>query len=249
MILRRIIEEKRKGHKSVAMLIDPDKIDETRLLELCGVLKKSNISFILVGGSLITSDNLDFTVKTLKEKTGLPIILFPGNSLHICHHADAILLLCLISGRNPEYLIGQHVLAAPFLINSPLEIISTAYMLVDGGKPTTVSYISNTTPLPSDKPDIAAATAMAGELIGMKINYLDAGSGASNCIHSSIIKKVRKHTINPLIVGGGIDSIQKIENAFESGADIIVIGNAFERNPDFFFEVNQYISERNLSHA
>jgi putative glycerol-1-phosphate prenyltransferase len=161
----------------------------------------------------------------------VPVVLFPGSNLYIHSDADGILFLSLISGRNPEFLIGQHVVAAPLLKASGLEILPTGYMLVDGGKPTTVSYISNTQPIPADKADIAACTAMAGEMLGQQLLYLDAGSGAENPVSPGMISAVKKATSLPLLAGGGIRSGEQARNAWEAGADCIVIGNVLESNP------------------
>ncbi len=190
-----------------------------------------------MGGSLLTTDNLTQTVNICKANTTIPVILFPANSLHIDNGADAILFLSLISGRNPEFLIGQHILAAPALKRSKLEILPTGYILVDTGKPTTVTYISNTTPIPYEKDSIAACTALAGEFLGLKLIYMDGGSGAEKPISKSMIKAVCATIDVPLIVGGGINSVEKAKNALEAGADIIVVGNALEKSPELLKEI------------
>jgi putative glycerol-1-phosphate prenyltransferase len=182
---------------------------------------------------------MDMVLDTLKRVDTIPNVLFPGNSLHINKKADGILLLSLLSGRNPDYLIGQHVLAAPALKRSDLEIIPTAYLLIDGGTQTTASYISNTTPIPNNKPDIAVATVMAGEMLGLKLNYLDAGSGAQNPVHPELIDQVKRHSSNALLVGGGINTIEKAEAALNAGADIIVVGNATEKDPNFIIQLGE----------
>jgi len=171
-------------------------------------------------------------VEVLKKQTTIPVLIFPGSNLHIHSEADGILLLSLISGRNPELLIGQHVIAAPILRNSGLEILPTGYMLVESGKSTTVSYISNTQPIPSDKEDIAVCTAMAGEMLGLQLIYLDGGSGAQNPVPAKMISAVRRSISVPLIVGGGINSGIKAEQAWNAGATFVVIGNGLESNPD-----------------
>lgn len=237
MVLKKIIENKEKKKKSIGVLLDPDKLDYAILANWAKLLNQYPVDFILVGGSLISSDFMAKSIAFLKKETQLPVILFPGNSLHIDPQADAILFLSLISGRNPEFLIGQHVLSAPALKRSQLEILPTGYMLVDGGKATTVSYISNTTPLPNDKPDVAAATAMAGEMLGLKLLYLDAGSGAENPVDQYIIRAVQSNTTAPLIVGGGINSAEKAYNAWKAGADVVIVGNALEKDPDFLNEL------------
>lgn len=167
------------------------------------------------------------------------MILFPGNSFQLSYNADALLLLSLISGRNPELLIGKHVMVAPYLKISPLEIIPTGYILIDGGKVSSVQYISNTAPIPADKNDIAACTALAGEMLGLKLIYLDAGSGANNPISSEMISTVSAQIQVPLIVGGGIKTPAKIIENFRAGADLVVIGNAVEKNPNFIGEIGQ----------
>jgi phosphoglycerol geranylgeranyltransferase len=240
-----LLEKKRNGQKSFAVLLDPDKLD----VETCGRLVnlgiESKIDYFFVGGSLLTDDNLHAIVKTIKNHSDIPVILFPGNYLQIDESANAILLLSLISGRNPDYLIGQHVTAAPLLKKSGLEILSTGYMLVECGKQTTVSYISNTTPIPYDKPSVAACTAMAGEMLGLKLLYLDGGSGALNPVSPKMISAVRKHVEIPLIVGGGINSSQKAMDALSAGADMIVIGNGIEKDPKLLVEVSEKIHELN----
>jgi putative glycerol-1-phosphate prenyltransferase len=230
-------------------LLDPDKLNPEILEERIASINKSAVDYVFVGGSLISTDNMSFVLAELKEKIFVPKIIFPGNGLHINDLADGILLLSLISGRNPDFLIGQHVISAPILKRSKLEKISTGYMLIDGGNPTTVSYISNTIPLPNNKPDIAAATAIAGEMLGLNLIYLDAGSGAQIPVSEAIISSVKKNIEVPLIVGGGINTIQKASKALAAGADIIVVGNAIENNPSFLSEVAQLIESYNLSEA
>ncbi len=222
-----IIKNKAKGKKLFAVLIDPDKFESVE------VIKKANragVDFIMVGGSLLSNGSFENCIQTIKKNTTIPIIIFPGNHLQISKNAAAILLLSLISGRNPELLIGKHVIAAPLIKASNLEVLSTGYMLIESGKQTAASYISNTNPIPADKNDIAVCTAMAGEQLGLKLIYMDAGSGAQNVIPADMIKKVSKNITIPLIIGGGIDSPKKALLACQSGADIIVVGNAIEKN-------------------
>jgi phosphoglycerol geranylgeranyltransferase len=230
-------------HKGIAILIDPDKVTEASLNELIINSLRAKIDLFLVGGSLISSNNMDMVLETLKSVEKIPSVLFPGNSLHINNKADGILLLSLLSGRNPDYLIGQHVLAAPALKRSNLEIIPTAYLLIDGGRQTTASYISNTTPIPNNKPDIAVATAMAGEMLGLQLTYLDAGSGAQNPVHQELIKQVKQNISTPLIVGGGINTIEKAQSALKAGADMIVVGNATEKDPSFIMELGDLVRQ------
>lgn len=227
-----------RGKRGLAVLLDPDKVDEQSLSELIINALSVQVDLFLVGGSLISSDKMDWLLEQL-ENVPVPTLLFPGNAQHIHPKADGILLLSLISGRNPDFLIGQHVIAAHALKRSGLAIIPTGYMLVDGGKQTTASYISNTTPLPNNKPDIAAATALAGELLGLKMLYLDAGSGAAEPVNPALIRGVKAVTSLPLFVGGGINTIEKALSAYEAGADLIVIGNALEKDPSFLQQLGE----------
>lgn len=221
------------GKKLLAVLIDPDKASENHLKQLLSEKALCKVDFIFVGGSVLTSGSIDNTIKLIKRFTEIPCIIFPGSPDQICKDADGILLLALVSGRNPELLIGKHVESALRLKQSNLDIISTAYILIDGGAPTTVSYISGTTPIPADKPGLAAMTALAGEQLGKDVIYMDAGSGAKNPISSEIIETVRNYVSNPIIVGGGIRSVEGIRSAWDAGADVVVIGNRLEEDPDF----------------
>lgn len=237
-ILQHNLQERRKAF---AVLLDPDKVEFLSFPFLLAESVRHGVDFFFVGGSLITRYAADEIIKAIHEHTSIPVILFPGNSLHIEPSADAILLLSLISGRNPELLIGQHVVAAPLLKRSQLEIVPTGYMLVESGRATTVSYISNTTPIPHDKPSVAACTAMAGELLGLQVMYLDAGSGAQKPVSPEMISAVRKAVDTPIIVGGGINSLSKAQAALEAGADVIVVGNGIEQNPDLLPEIAQLV--------
>ncbi len=216
--------------KQIALLIDPDKTDAKKLNTTIALAEKVGIDFYLVGGSLLFKNTLDETVAIIKKKSKKKVYLFPGNPSQISNKADGILLLSLISGRNPELLIGNHVHAAPILKKSKLLIIPTGYILIDSGAQTTVSYISNTTPIPANKPEIALCTAIAGELLGLQTIYLEAGSGALNPVAIPTIKLVKKNINVPLIVGGGIRNIQQIQQAFDAGADVVVVGTAIENN-------------------
>lgn len=229
-----ISEHKAKGKKQFAILIDPDKFESDDLLELAS---ECNVDIIMVGGSILTNGNFEKSIQRIKNKSKIPVIIFPGNNLQISKNADAILLLSLISGRNPEMLIGNHVIAAPNLKSSGLEIIPTGYMLIESGKQTAALYMSNTFPIPSDKEDIASCTAMAGEMLGLKLIYLDAGSGAENCVTEKMISKVKASIDIPLIVGGGINSSDKALRACKAGADIIVVGNALEKDKNLLQEI------------
>ena len=241
-ILNKIIKAKEEGKKQIAVLIDPDKLNSSELIKLISKINTSPINYILVGGSLLSSDQMDEYISIIKENIRIPVIIFPGSVHQISNKADGILFLSLISGRNPEFLIGSQVVAAPLLKRSKLEVLSTGYVLVDSGVQTTASYISNTTPLPRDKADIAVATALASEMIGHKLLYLDGGSGAKLEVPSNMIAAVKKNIDIPLIVGGGINTKEKLETAFNSGADIVVIGTAIEKNQEFLDDVVEVIS-------
>ncbi|MFV0606907.1 MAG: geranylgeranylglyceryl/heptaprenylglyceryl phosphate synthase [Niabella sp.] len=236
-----LTEKKQKGQKSFAVLIDPDGVDANSLDNILNISQNAGVDYFFVGGSLVLSNHLDEVIQQIKSNSNIPVILFPGSPSQVSKYADALLYLSLISGRNPELLIGQHVVSAPFVKGSGLEIISTGYIVVDGGAPTTVSYISNATPIPSDKNDIAVCTAMAGEMLGMKLIYMDAGSGAKNPITSDMIQAVAKNVDVPLIVGGGITNPEKAYRNCKAGADIIVIGNAIEKDAALIKEVSSAI--------
>lgn len=236
---------KATGQKSLALLIDPDKADQESLSILLNRVTTYPVDFFFVGGSLITNYSHARVIATIRQHSQVPVVLFPGNPLHIDASADAILFLSLISGRNPEFLIGQHVVSAPLLRKSGLEILPTGYMLVDGGAQTTVSYISGTTPLPHDKPDVAACTALAGEMLGLQLMYLDAGSGARKPVSANMIRAVSTTVAVPVVVGGGINSGEKAYDALQAGADLIVVGNGIEQNPDLLAQLSGVIQSIN----
>jgi phosphoglycerol geranylgeranyltransferase len=227
----------RSGKKQLAVLIDPDHSGEKQLQRLCRDAVRYQVDYFFIGGSLLLNGNLSSTLKILRKNCAIPLILFPGNSMQIDAKADAILLLSLISGRNAELLIGQHVHAAPLLKKSKLEIIPTGYILIDGGKPTSVSYVSNTLPIPNNKPAIALCTALAGEQLGLQCIYLEAGSGAEIAVNAELITAVRKEISVPLIVGGGIRTSEQAHSTWRAGADIIVIGSALEKNTQLLKEL------------
>ncbi len=227
-IYNSIIKDKKRGKKSLVILIDPDKINLKKIDKLADKIHQSGANYVFVGGSLLSDNSFEKTVEQLKKSLKIPVIIFPGNNLQISKYADAILFLSLISGRNPEYLIGQQVTVAPLLAKTKLEVISTGYILIESGKTTSVEYISNTKPIPQDKPDIAVATALAGQMLGMKMIYLEAGSGASKPVSEKMIQSVSKHLKIPVIVGGGIRTKKQIQKTFKAGADIVVVGTAFE---------------------
>jgi len=236
-----LVEKRKKGEKQFAFLIDPDKQDIDGLKRSVELGNQANIDYFFVGGSLLTTDSLDNCVKTIKGNSDKPVVLFPGNTLQISYAADAILFLSLISGRNPELLIGRHVITAPYLKLSSLEIISTGYMLIESGDHTTVSYMSNTTPIPSNKNDVALCTALAGEMLGLKLIFMDGGSGATHPISESMISKVSETIDIPLIIGGGISTPEKAYKNCKAGADVIVVGNAIEKDPGLIKEISAAI--------
>ncbi len=228
-IYNQILKNKSQGKKSLAILVDPDKIDFSKIDKLIRKILKHKADYVFIGGSLLQQNNFEKTIVNLKAKLNIPVVIFPGNNLQISSSADAILFLSLISGRNPEYLIGQHITAAPLLAQSGIEVISTGYILVENGKTTSVEYISNTKPIPRDKNDIAIATALAGQMLGMKMLYFEAGSGAKHRVPTKMINVISKNINIPIIVGGGIKTKKQMQKLFEAGADIIVVGTAFEQ--------------------
>jgi len=236
-ILNNILRATNAKEKLVSVLIDPDNRNYGQLETLLNICNEKGVNYLLVGGSLLSEGNINDTIEFLRTKTKIPIIIFPGTTHQVSNSADAILLLSLVSGRNPDLLIGKHVESAFRLKSSGLEIIPTGYMLIDGGRPTTASYISFTQPLPADKPMIAAATALAAEQLGFKLLYMDGGSGAINPVSSEMIKEVKSYTSLPLVVGGGLRTKHEIQNAFNAGADMVVIGNALELNPGLLNEL------------
>lgn len=245
MIYQQLTEAKQKRNKKLAVLIDPDKLRLAKVKELLQLSALHGVDYFFIGGSLVVNDMLDNVLKSIKQECNIPMVLFPGNSFQLSYKADAILFLSLISGRNADLLIGKHVVAAPFLKVSPLEIISTGYMLIDGGISTTVQYMSNTTPIPAHKNDIAVCTAIAGEMLGLKAIYMDAGSGAVNPIETSMIAEVSSSISIPLIVGGGIKTAQKVYDNLNAGADLIVVGNALESNPRLLIDIAAAVKELN----
>lgn len=238
--------KKSAGQKSFAVLVDPDKVNAQRIETLCRLAVDASADYILLGGSLVVTQHLDEVVQQLKQHCKIPIVLFPGSPSQISPFADALLYLSLISGRNPELLIGQHVISAPAVRKSGLEIIPTGYMVIDGGAPTTVSYISNANPIPADKNEIAVCTAMAGEMLGLKLIYMDAGSGARRAITEEMIESVSSHISVPLIVGGGITDPEKAYRNCRAGADLIVVGNAIEKDPSLISEMSAAVHQWSL---
>ena len=243
MIYQNLLLAKKQGRKLLAILLDPDKISLSKLSDTLAKINSSTVDYIFVGGSTVEKGVTDELVYRLKKETRIPVILFPGHYSQITSHADAILFLSLISGRNPEYLISQQVKAVPMIKRSGLEVIPTGYILIDGGKESSVQKISETEPIkPLDLEEITH-TACAGMYMGKKIIYLEAGSGALAPVSASIIKSVKENISIPLIVGGGIRSENEMRRAFESGADLVVIGTAFEENNNLLTKImkNEHI--------
>jgi len=236
-IYESLLAKKKKGQRSFAVLVDPDNVDTGKIDELSGLAISARVDYLLVGGSLVISNHLDEVVQQFRRNCSIPVILFPGTPSQVSRYADGLLYLSLISGRNPELLIGQHVISAPAVRKSGLEIISTGYMVIDGGAPTTVSYISNASPIPADKNEIALCTAMAGEMLGMKLIYMDAGSGAKHPIREEMIASVAKSIEIPLVIGGGIRDPEKAYRNCKAGADVIVVGNAIEKDASLIKEM------------
>ncbi len=231
------ISKKLASGKQLAILIDPDKCSQNQIKHVIRESVSAGVDYFFVGGSLLYN-SLDDCIHLIKANCDIPVILFPGNAMQISDKADAILFISLISGRNPEYLIGHHVIAAPFLKKSGLEIIPTAYILVENGKRTAVEYMSNTNPIPADKPEIVVATAMAGEMLGFKFIYLEAGSGGNVHVGQNIIQQVSENTGIPLIVGGGIKTAEDALSVYQAGAELIVVGNAIETDYSIIKEIS-----------
>jgi phosphoglycerol geranylgeranyltransferase len=245
VVYNSLVHAKQQNEKKFAVLIDPDKIRLGNLEQVLELAKIARVDYFLLGGSLVVHDMMDYCIETIRKSTNIPVILFPGSPQQINNKADAIFFLSLISGRNADLLIGQHVLSAAALKKSLLEVISTGYMLIDGGTPTTASYISNTHPIPANKDEIAYCTALAGELLGLKTIYMDAGSGAKNPITESMIHNVSKSISIPLIIGGGIRTPEKALANAQAGADVIVVGNAIEKDPNLLIEIADAIHSAN----
>lgn len=232
-LLTQLTEYKSYDRKAFAVLLDPDHLTKIDMAAFVHRAESCGVDLFFLGGSLMVDGEIDEAAKSLKALSDIPVLLFPGSIQQITSEADGILLLSLISGRNPELLIGQHVIAAPKLRKSGLEILPTGYMLIESGAPTTAHYVSNSLPIPHNKPAIAACTAMAGEMLGLKLIYMDGGSGAAKSISSEMIAAVSKHVDLPVIIGGGIRSVEDAERVWDAGADILVIGNALEEAESF----------------
>ena len=236
-IYQNILASSRSGQRMLALLIDPDKVTTNEINQLDSHLQNSEVTHILVGGSSDQNRRTDQVVSAIKKVISLPVILFPGDEKQLTNKADGLLFLSLISGRNPEYLIGQQIRSVGMLKKSKLEIIPTGYILLDGGKDSSVARVSNTRPIPQDELSLIVDTSIAGCYSGKKLIYLEAGSGAIQPVGSEIIKAVKNEINVPLLVGGGIRSGMQIEMAYQAGADMVVIGTAFEENENLFNEL------------
>jgi putative glycerol-1-phosphate prenyltransferase len=225
---------KRQGEKRFAVLLDPDKTPSGEdLYHWLNEIEQSGATDILIGGSHLSKGNTEELVKNAKKQTSLPVVLFPGSPEQVTEHADVLLFLSLVSGRNADLLIGRHVEVAPLLMEMDIETVATAYLLVGDGPLTTAAYITQTLPIPSAKPELAVATASAAVLLGMKAVYLDAGSGAGDSIPTEVISAVSNAVDVPIIVGGGIRNTEGMERAWEAGADLVVLGTVLEKVRDF----------------
>jgi phosphoglycerol geranylgeranyltransferase len=240
-VLAQMQQLRHTQRKGFAVLVDPDSVSAKQSATIAQLCNDSAVDFIFFGGSLMVSNHVDECIQAIKAETSIPVVLFPGSPNQVSRYADALLYLSLVSGRNPDLLIGQHVVSAPIVRASGLEVMSTGYMVVDGGAPTTVSYMSGSLPIPHDKNDIAVCTAMAAEMQGKQLIYMDAGSGAKRPISVEMIAKVRANIATPIIVGGGITDAEKAYQNCKHGADIIVVGNAIEKDPNFIKEVSSAV--------
>ena len=240
-VAERLKSLSKSGRKGLAWLIDPDDVDEG-LGKKLKEIEQLHLDFIFVGGSLIHQNNVYELITTIRSIIPkIPIVIFPGNTLQFSANADALLFLSLISGRNPDLLIGQHVAAAPLIAQSKIEVLPTGYMLVDGGKKTSVHYMSQTIPLPNHNPELSVATALAGQYLGLQYFYLDAGSGAAEPVSPKIIKAVKRKVDAPLLVGGGLNTLEKIQKAYLAGADVVIVGNGAVKSMGLLREVSDYL--------
>jgi len=240
-IYKKILLNREANRKMLAVLIDPDQCRGSVLAGTVAMLKSYTPDFIFVGGSHMLTASVDSLIGLLKDEVKTNVVLFPGNAAQFSVHADALLYLSLLSGRNAEFLVGQHLTSALAIKNSNIEVVPTGYLLIDGGKPSSVEYISNTRPIPRDKNEIALSTAVAGELLGMRLIYLEAGSGAEIPVPLEMIECVSAGLSLPLIVGGGIKTTEQLSAAFDAGADIVVVGNVFEKDPSRIAEFVQCV--------
>jgi putative glycerol-1-phosphate prenyltransferase len=236
-IAEEIRKKQKLGKKQFALLIDPDSASEGDVIRLCQLASEANVDMIFVGGSLMTNGSMDKVINSIHSNCNISAVIFPGDPSQVSSNADAILFLSVISGRNPEMLIGRHVMSAPVLKRAGIEVIPTGYMLIDSGTQTTASYMSGTTPIPHDKNDIAACTALAGEMLGLNAIFMDGGSGAKNPISEEMIATVKSQISVPLFTGGGIRTPEKALANCKAGADVIVVGNAIEKDPSLLSEL------------
>lgn len=234
-----------KKRGQIAVLIDPEKVQhESVLLDLLKKAAFAGVDYLFVGGSTVSREEFHFCIECIKANSSIPLVIFPGASHQISDKADALLYLSLISGRNPDYLIGHHVASASEVYDMNLEVIPTGYILVDGGTNSSVAYVSQTTPIPANKASIITRTAKAGILQGKQLLYLDAGSGAVNPVPSEIIAELSELQV-PIVIGGGIRTIDRIHEIRDAGANVIVIGNKIEENIDFLLDIKLYIESDN----
>lgn len=237
----RILNKIQSGTGQLALLIDPEKTkNEERLLDLIKKATFALVDFFFVGGSTVTRKETELVVAFIKQHSSIPVVLFPGSGNQLSEQADALLFLNLISGRNPDFLIGHHVSCAEEVLEMNLEVIPTSYILIDGGKMTSVAYVSQTTPIPRENSSISLKTGIAGYLMGQKLTYFDAGSGALQSVPPQLIRDLKQKINSPVIVGGGIRSIEQIESYKHAGANVVVIGNKIEENIDFLLDIEAY---------
>ena len=241
--LQTIWEAKNQGRPLFAILIDPGKLPFEAIQDLINIANECIVDFIFVGGSSCHVKVFNETIDFLKHRQSWPVIIFPGSEMQVSENADALLLLSLISGRNPDLLIGKHVQAAKNLIESGLEVIPTGYILIESGFPTTVEQVSETKSLPRENSDLALSTALAGQLLGMQLIYLEAGSGAENHVPIETIRLVSSKLNIPLIVGGGITDADKLQLVIDAGADLVVVGNALEKDPQLLKHFSQVLQQ------
>lgn len=248
IIYQLLVDGRQAGQKKLAVLLDPDNGSEAVVERLVYLAVKAKVDYFFVGGSLVTNATIGNWIQHIKTLCNIPVIIFPGSVFQVSPQADALFFLSLVSGRNPELLIGQHVIAAPLIRQMNIEVMPTAYMLIDGGVPTTVSYISNSTPIPADKPQIAVCTAMAADMLGMRIIYMDSGSGAQKPVSEAMIHAVSKNVNLPLVVGGGIRTPKQAALSCQAGADVVVVGNALEKDPTLMLELAAAVHDCSLIH-
>lgn len=242
-----LVAARKNGSKKLAVLIDPDSFRLQQFEHTLELAIRNKVDYFFMGGSLLLDQKMDACIQRIRTKCQIPIILFPGNTYQVHPDADAILFLSLVSGRNPDFLIGQHVVAAPYIRKSKLEVLPTAYMLIDGGSDSTVRYMSNTNPIPHAKTDIAVSTSMAAEMLGLKMIFMDAGSGAHVPVSTEMIAGVRASVQIPVIVGGGIRNAETVSEILQAGADLIVVGTAFEEDPSLLFDISSVIHAHNVT--